>query len=56
MKSYRPYIKDPKGAIQKRTKEVAKKFGLRMDLAQTKIFETGLAVYEKKRQEDVIHG
>lgn len=44
---YRPYVKDPRGSLKKRTKNIAKKYGLRVDLIQTKIFETGLVIYEK---------
>lgn len=48
---YRPKIKDSKGIIQKRTKQIAKNCGLRLELLQTKIFETGLIVYENNTNE-----
>lgn len=46
-KVYRPHVKDPRGLMKKRTQAAAKKFGLRVDQIQSKIYETGLAVYER---------
>lgn len=44
---YRPYVKDRNRNLKKRTQQIAKNCGLRVDQMQTKIYETGLVVYEK---------
>lgn len=45
-KNYRPYVMDPKGKNKRLTKNMARRLGLRIDTMQTKIYETGLAVFE----------
>jgi hypothetical protein len=48
VKTYRPYIEDPTGRFKTRTQKIAKSSGMRIDRIQAKIYETGLAAFEKQ--------
>lgn len=48
VKKYRPNIEDPNGRMKARSQKIAQKHGMRIERIQSKIYETGLAAFEKQ--------
>lgn len=45
---FKKQTEDPNGKMKARTQKIAQKHGMRIDRIQSKIYETGLAAFEKQ--------